>query len=99
MARELKFDPDFKNDTKDAALYYEDQKPGLGGEFLIALSDGIKRLTETPLRWRPIRGKYRRCNVKKFPYVIIFSVTEKEIYIAALMHKRRHPDFWLDRIE
>jgi hypothetical protein len=36
--------------------------------------------------------------VKRFPYGIIYRVDGQEVFIAAVMHLKRHPDYWIDRV-
>lgn len=41
----------------------------------------------------------RRCLVNRFPFGVIYSVEQGEIFILAVMHLRRHPDYWKDRLQ
>jgi hypothetical protein len=48
--------------------------------------------------WRRIRGDVRRFLVKTFPYGIVYAPFEHEIFLLAIMHLRREPDYWLGRL-
>lgn len=82
----------------DAAAYYEECRPGLGEAFLVAVEDAIDRLFRAPLRWRKIGGRFRRCLVRQFPYGIIYAVEDSDIFVAAIMHLRRKPRYWRERV-
>ena len=92
------FHPFFKNDVIEASNYYDDNQPGLGDSFKEVLEEALENLAQAPLRWRQFRGPYRRCQLKRFPYYIVFRFDEREeIIVFALVHVRRHPDSWIDR--
>jgi len=99
LAKKLTFDPAAKSEIQDAARYYEEVNPGLGKAFLQEVELAVRSLHDNPLRWRPVRGPFRRCLVARFPYYIIFVPDDAEIYIAAVMHRKRRPDYWADRAE
>lgn len=58
-----------------------------------------RKLSGFPDIYPIILNHFRRCLVYKFPYGIIFSVENEFIYIIAVMHLKRKPDYWLDRLE
>lgn len=90
--------PEAKLEIKDAAVYYENCKERLGQAFLEAVEIAIEGILQNPLLWRRISSKFRRCLVKKFPYGIIYAVDEDEIFVAAVMHLKRKPEYWKKRI-
>ena len=92
------YHPLFKTDVIQAATHYDMNQPGLGDSFKQVLEEALERLALTPLRWRKFRGPYRRCNLKRFPYYIVFRFDERDdIIVFALVHERRHPDSWINR--
>jgi hypothetical protein len=40
----------------------------------------------------------RRCLVNRFPYGVLYSIESTEIFILAVMHLRRDPDYWKKRL-
>ncbi len=95
----LIYAPKAKAEIKEAAEYYEGCKEGLGQAFLVEIESTIKRISQSPLTWRKISGQFRRCLTKRFPYGIIYSAEENEIFIAAVMHLKRKPEYWKKRIK
>jgi len=49
--------------------------------------------------WRKISGHFRRCLIDRFPYGIIYVVDEREIFIAAVMHLKRKPEYWKKQLK
>lgn len=95
----LIYAPEAKVEIREAAEYYEGCKEGLGQAFLKAVESTIHELSQNPLRWRKISGQFRRFLLKRFPYGVIYSITEDEIFIAAVMHLKRKPGYWKNRLK
>jgi hypothetical protein len=47
--------------------------------------------------WRRIKGRLRRYLVQQFPYGLIYAVQGDTIYVAAVMHLKRKPGYWVAR--
>jgi len=62
-------------------------------------ADYYENCREGPLRWRKIKGRFRRSLIERFPYGIIYSAENDGIFIAAVMHLKRKPDYWKKRIK
>jgi len=95
----LIYDPLAKVEIKEAAAYYENCREGLGKAFLETIERNVQKLAENPLHYRKIRGRFRRCIVNRFPYGIIYSIESDFIFIAAVMHLHREPNYWLQRLK
>jgi len=39
----------------------------------------------------------RRCLTHRFPYGVLYSIEPSTIYILAVMHLHRDPDYWKHR--
>ena len=82
-----------------AAEWYEGKQPGLGLEFLLAVDREFERIRAEPLgfpRWREGRP-YRKCVLRRFPYVIFFSLAETAVDVLAVAHAKRRPGYWMGR--
>lgn len=82
----------------DAAAYYETQATGLGYQFLLKVESAITDITNNPKRWPLLRFDIRRRLVQRFPYGVLYKIDPECIVIVAVMHLRRHPDYWIERI-
>ena len=82
----------------ESVAYYESREPGLGLRFrdeVVAAVDWIVRYSEVP-RLRP-RG-YRRVNLRAFPHYVAYVIRRETIWVVAIAHGHRRPEFWIDRI-
>ncbi|MEK6815063.1 MAG: type II toxin-antitoxin system RelE/ParE family toxin [Nitrospirota bacterium] len=91
------FDPDALAEARNAAAFYEDSQPGLGKAFLAEVETAAEEIVRHPLMWRRIRGRFRRYLIPRFPYGLIYAVSGDTIYIAAVMHLKRKPGYWVWR--
>ena len=92
------FDQLAQLELDDASEYYEFEAPGLDARFREEIKRGIRRIREYPDAWTKEKNDVRRYPLHKFPYKILYSIEENYIYIIAIAHYHRRPDYWIDRI-
>jgi hypothetical protein len=85
-------------EMRAAAGYYQACQPGLGGRFLDEVSLAGGRITDNPEAWLVISGSIRRCLLNHFPFALIFSIGSERIYVLAVMHLKREPNYWRSRV-
>jgi plasmid stabilization system protein ParE len=95
----LIYDPLAKLEIKEASAFYENCREGLGRAFLVEIEKAIQRLSENPMQNRRIGGRFRRRLVNRFPYGIIYSMEADHLFIVAVMHLKREPDYWKQRLQ
>ena len=83
-----------RRELQDAIRYYNAQRPRLGVEFRDEARETIKRITRFPEAWHPLTAGIRRCQMNRFPYGLIYTVTETAILIIAFAHLHRVPEYW-----
>ena len=82
----------------DAAVFYEKQVPQLGDNFLSILESAIRDLCEQPEAWPDIGYGVRKRQLRRFPYSVLYQIDDDEIVIIAVMHQRRRPHYWVERL-
>lgn len=93
------FHPEADQEFLSAIDYYEQQQPGLGEDYYTEIMAAAARVTNNPAAWPAVEGDIRRCLTHRFPYGILYSIEQDAIYILAVMHLRRHPDYWKHRVK
>lgn len=91
------FHPEAKEEFNKAIEYYETCESGLGYDFSIEVHATIQNIVSYPTAWPIVEEDIRRCLVNRFPYGIIYSIERDGIFILAVMHQHRHPDYWKNR--
>ena len=84
-------------ELEDAAEYYELELAGLGERFKHDIKKAISRIKRYPEAWPLEWGEIRRYLLHSFPYKILYSIEKNHIYIIAIAHCHRRPDYWIDR--
>src|SRR6185295_4650920 len=84
-------------DVRTAYLWYEEQRPGLGEEFLAALKDAEDFLATMPLACPLLHRNTRRILLKRFPYGLYFRLDQATVIVVACYHGSRNPEGWKRR--
>ena len=92
------FHPEAEAEFIAAIDYYEEKQSGLGYDFAREVYTGIKSIIEHPQTWPVLDGEIRRRLIGRFPYGILYSDEGQKIFILAVMHLRREPNYWKKRI-
>jgi plasmid stabilization system protein ParE len=82
----------------EAVDYYNAEGEALGYEFAAEVSRTIMRIVAYPRAWASLSKNTRRCRMNRFPYGVIYQVRNDNILIVAIMHLRRNPQSWKDRL-
>jgi len=88
-----------RQEFDDAAQYYEVEYQGLGKRFRDEVRKTAKRISEYPEAWSFARGEVRKCILHKFPYKLLYSLESNHVFIIAVAHQHRRPDYWIERNE
>ena len=89
--------PEAEAEVREAASWYESQRPGLGLEFLLELDAAIERAAESPSAYAPQYARVRRVLSRRFPYAIYFVYEGGVIEVLAVLHQHRAPSPWRSR--
>ena len=91
------FHPDAELEFNAAIDYYEAVENGLGYDFSLEIASTIARIIAFPKAWPVIEVEIRRALVRRFPYGVLYSEDQENIYVVAVMHLHRDPEYWKHR--
>ncbi len=94
----LLFHPAAESEFNAAIDYYEDIEKGLGYDFSLEIFSALERIISFPKAWLVIEDGIRRSLVRRFPYGILYAEEKDKIYVVAVMHLHRDPEYWKHRI-
>ena len=92
------FSPEAENETKEAYLWYQEKRPGLGNAFRESLRIKIESLKQNPKSASFVYKNVRSFRIKQFPFNIIYRISDSQIQIIAVFHHSRNPREWEKRI-
>ena len=91
------FHPKAQAEFERSALFYDGKFPGLGLEFAAEVQTAVAFAFSHPEAGAPAADGLRRVVVRRFPYSVVYRAIGERIYIIAVAHQRRHPNYWNDR--
>jgi plasmid stabilization system protein ParE len=93
------FHPAAYEEMLESARYLETKTPGLGFDLMQAVQESTQRVIAFPTSGSIERAKIRKSLVRGFPFTILYEARQDHIFIAAVMHQRRKPGYWRDRVK
>lgn len=88
---------DAKFDLVSAHQWYEQQRSGLGRDFIQSVEDAIDRIRVAPMMFPIVHRGARQTLIRRFPYVIYYNVDGTVVEIVAVFHGHRDPSPFKDR--
>ena len=89
--------PEAADEFDSSAARYDEKEPGLGQRFRDEVDHYIRWIaanSDVP-RLRP--AGYRRVNLQVFPHYIAYVRLDDTIWILAIGHGHREPEYWIGR--
>ncbi len=75
-----------------AAEWYDDQRRGLGEEFVEEVDAVVRSLGRSPLQHTVVFADVSRVRLKRFrPYAVFYYLHRDEVVISAVFHASRQP--------
>ena len=78
----------------EAIDYYNAQLSNFGQIFLIEILASLDRICLWPDAWHLISKNIRRCQLKRFPYGIVYVIVDGVLLVLAIGHLHRRPAYW-----
>lgn len=79
------------DELADAALYYDNQEPGLGIALLDEWEKTLVKIQLAPEGYQKKVKNLRLALLERFPYLVVFSIEDSTISINRFINVRRHP--------
>ncbi len=98
MPYNYKLSQEAEDDLLEAYVWYEEQRAGLGEEFLNALDKSRQTLLLNPETYRVrYKKKVRAFLVDRFPFLILYVLEKKEVNVISVFNTSRDPLIWKKR--
>ena len=81
-------------DMLAAVLWYSEHAPGREETLLVEIDRALNVVLEAPGRWALFESGTRRFILRKFPYSIIYRVSDVSVTVIAFSHHKREPGYW-----
>jgi len=91
------FHPAAVEEATAAHLWYAERSQSAADSFLAELDHGIESISEAPERSPQFVHGTRRYLFQRFPFQIVYRLTNNRIEVVAVAHGRRRPGYWRSR--
>lgn len=96
--REIRLHDEALRDSHGIVRWYEQERIGLGREFLTDVETALAGIQSMPERHPLVGTSTRRALLVRFPFIVFYVVEEREILVTGLFHSHRNPRSWADRV-
>lgn len=93
----ISWHPDAESELIEAARFYNERVPDLGGNFLDAVDEAVGQISRDPRQFPKVRDDIQRARVRRFPYCVYFRCLPEAIRILVVKHHSRHSDVGTSR--
>ena len=95
----LRFSDPASEELAEAVRWYEQQRTGLGAELFDTVAQSVDLIRANPEIGTPQRAQLpaRQYLLRRFPYKVIYRNRDEDIYVVAIAHTKRRPNYWKDR--
>ncbi len=76
-------------------VFHPDAEDELGRA--IEVYSDIQRAVAHPKAWSSLEGEIRRVLIRRFPYGVLYTEEKDGLFILAVMHLHRDPEYWKTR--
>lgn len=87
----LIFKEEALQEIRQAQLWYEVQKPGLGERFRRDLFSSLKFVVDNPPGFGIRKAPYRPVLLETFPYIVWYAVEGDDIVVYRVRHGKQRP--------
>ncbi len=94
MSKTVIVEPEAEADLRAAYDWYEEQREGLGMDFVLCVEGTLAAIAERPRLFPVIGKKTRRALTRRFPYSVLFVELPDAITVIGVFHTSRSPSRW-----
>ena len=96
---EVRFLPGAQGEYQAAFDWYEQRSSKAADRFVKAVTETLELIRTNPGLFPKYEPDYQFAGIKRFPYKIIFQQIGQVMYVIALAHYSRSPEYLKDRAE
>jgi plasmid stabilization system protein ParE len=87
-------------DLDEIFVWYEEQKPGLGFDFIHEFENTLTHILRNPNHASCIELDARGASLRRFPYEVIYrtDIEKNQVRVIAIIHQHRSPEWFRQRI-
>jgi hypothetical protein len=87
------------NELSESAAFFESRREFLGEAFLDAIDATLAKIQNNSKLGHPGKFGTRSWKMKRFPFRVVYLEQPDRIWIVAIAHLSRKPNYWLERLD
>lgn len=97
--KQIRFANIAHDELNDACDWFERQQAGLGTRFRNDVRVAALLIAKSPLLFPLELQDVRRYAMPRFSYTLRYVLRGEEVWIVAVSHQHRRPDYWVARLK
>ena len=89
MATEVRLHPAAERELRVAYLWYLERSSVVADSFEAEVDHAVKVVAEHPERWPLLTQSVRRYVFPRFPFTLVYRVTQAYVEIVAIAHQKK----------
>ncbi|HYV38321.1 MAG TPA: type II toxin-antitoxin system RelE/ParE family toxin [Gemmataceae bacterium] len=82
---------------EDAYLRYRARSIRVAADFRREMRRVLTAIAKTPESFPALDDDYRYALLRRFPFMIVFQIQPERVFVVAVAHTSRKPDYWRNR--
>ena len=95
---ELRTHPEADAELEETLRYLSENSLWQATRFADSHHAALLKIQNNPKSCHFVHHDYRRCQIRPFSHSIIYRERMNDVYVIAIRHDKRHPDYWKTRI-
>jgi len=96
-ARVVRLFPEAEAEVIANERWYAQRSPSAAEAFIAEVDAALVRIGESPDTWPRYRRGTRRYVLRRFPFSIVYRIEDDAVYVVAVAHAKRRPEYWRRR--
>lgn len=96
---EIRFLSGAQGEYQAAFDWYEQRSLQAANRFEEAVAETLELIRSNPALFPKYEPGHQFAGLKRFPYKIIYQQIGQVVYVIAMAHYSRSPEYWKDRAE
>jgi plasmid stabilization system protein ParE len=97
MAARVEFHPAAVEEAEAIYHWYRERSLSASATFRNELDRAVALIAEAPERPAPYLHGTRRVLLRRFPFAVVYRLTDNGVQVVAVSHGRRRPGYWWAR--
>lgn len=93
----LVINPLAEDDLAEISAWYNNQRPGLGDDFLVRVDETLEFIQGNPELQSKEFEELRIKLIRPFPHIVVYRIDATQITVVAVYHTSRDPRGWQSR--